>query len=331
MATINEIAAKLGISKSTVSRVINNDPNVKEKTRESVWRVIRELDYKPNIIARGMITGSLPLVLVIVGDIQNHYFAKTIIGIEKVLTEKDYMPVIYNSMYDVEKEKRLIRMAKDCQFAGIIPMTGVRSNELEECLRDVDCPVVLINRELKKLELDEIYGDDVEASYKATQELIDNGHRVIAHLSGSSTSTVSAKRRLGYCMALEDNGIPVDEALIFEGKLDMASGYALGEKLFAHSNITAVCSNNFLMALGVVRYAKSIGKTVLKDFDIACCETVPDLYEESAYVYAGADLEEIGKKATEILLKRIEKSEEPRQKICFPATQVYNPKKEIES
>ena len=143
MPTINEIAAKLGISKSTVSRVINNDPHVKAETRENVCRVIRELEYKPNIIARSMITGSLPLVLVIVGDIQNHYFAKTIIGIENVLVEKDYMPVIYNSMYDVEKEKRLIRMAKDCQFAGIIPMTGVRSNELEECLREVSlsgCP-----------------------------------------------------------------------------------------------------------------------------------------------------------------------------------------------
>ena len=81
------------------------------------------------------------------------------------------------------------------------------------------------------------------------------------------------------------------------------------------------------MALGVVRYGKSIGKIILKDFDIACCEVVPDLYEEAGYVYAGADLEAIGKKATEILLKRIGNSDEPRQKICFPATQVYNPKK----
>ena len=93
--------------------------------------------------------------------------------------------------------------------------------------------------------MDEIYGDDVEASYKATQELIDNGHRCIAHISGSSTSTVSAKRRLGYCMALEDNGIAVDEKLIFEGKLDMASGYALGGKLFDRTDITAICSNSF--------------------------------------------------------------------------------------
>lgn len=326
MATLNEIAAKLGISKSTVSRVINNDPNVKTETRENVLKVIKELDYKPNIIARSMITGSLPLVLVIVGDIQNHYFAKTIIGIEKILMEKEYMPVIYNSMYDVEKEKKLIKMAKDCQFAGIIPMTAVRSNELEDCLKDLDCPIVLINRELKKLELDEVYGDDFEASYKATKVLINNGHKCIAHISGSSTSTVSVKRRLGYCKALEDNGIPVNENLIFEGKLDMASGFKLGEILFAQPKITAICSNNFLMALGVVRYGKKIGKTVLKDFDIACCESVPELYEEAGFVYAGADLEAIGKKATEILLKRIEKSDEPRQKICFPATEVYNPK-----
>jgi LacI family transcriptional regulator len=330
MVTIVEIASKLGLSKSTVSRVINNDPHVKAETRENVWQMIKELDYTPNFIARSMIKGSLPLVLVITGDIQNHYFAKMITGIEKALTEKEYMSVVYNSKYDPEQEKKLIKMTKHW-FAGIIPLTSGRDGNLEECLADVDCPVVLINRENKKLNVDEVCGDDFNASYKATKELIDNGHRRIGYLSSARITTVSTKRLLGYCTALEDNGIPVDNSLIVEGNLDMASGYKLGEILLTRSSVTAICCNAFLMALGVARYGRTVGKAVSVDFDVACCECVPELYEKANFVYAGSDLEAMGEKAASILLKRIEKHDAPIQKICFPANKVYNPKKGVSS
>lgn len=327
MVTIKELAAKSGFSKSTVSRVINNDPNVNDQTRKKVLAVIEEMDYKPNIIARSMITGSLPIILIIVGDIQNHYFARTVVGIEKELTEKNYMAVVYNSMYDVDKEKKFIRMAKECQFCGIIPMTAVKSDELEECLDEVNCPIVLINRDLRKKPLDAVFGNDFEASYIATTELIKNGHTCIAYISGpSKISSVSVDRENGYRAALKDHDIRVDESLIYEGKLDMKSGYEIGKKIFKNTKITAVSSNNFLMALGVHRCGKALGKPVLTEFDIACGETVPELYEESGFIYAGSDLEAIGAKAAQFLMKRINKSKEPRQKIIFSATKIYNPK-----
>ena len=85
MSTIKELSAITGVSKSTISRVINNDANVSEKTRRLVLDAIQETNYTPNIIARSMITGKLPIVLIIVGDILNYHFAKTVVGIEKVL------------------------------------------------------------------------------------------------------------------------------------------------------------------------------------------------------------------------------------------------------
>lgn len=326
MVTIKQLALKAGISKSTVSRVINNDPNVKDETRKKVLKVIEEMDYKPNIVARSMVTGSLPIVLVIVGDIQNHYFAKTVVGIEKELTEKNYMTVVYNSAYDVNREKKFIRMAKECRFSGIIPMTAIKNEELEKCLENIDCPVVLINKNLKRKPLDAVFGNDFEAGYLSTVELIKNGHKCIAYASGPSKSTVSADRERGYREALKDNGIEIDEGIIFEGKLDIPSGYRIGEKIFKNEKVTAVSSNNFLMALGIHRCGKKLGKPVLAEFDIACNETVPELYEESGFIFAGSDLESIGSKAAKFLLKRIEKSEEPVQKIIFSATKVFNPK-----
>ncbi|MPN35443.1 hypothetical protein SDC9_182941 [bioreactor metagenome] len=106
----------------------------------------------------------------------------------------------------------------------------------------------------------------------------------------------------------------------------MKSGYEIGKKIFKNTKITAVSSNNFLMALGVHRCGKALGKPVLTEFDIACGETVPELYEESGFIYAGSDLEAIGAKAAQFLMKRINKSKEPRQKIIFSATKIYNPK-----
>lgn len=328
MVTIKDIEAASGISKSTISRVINNDPNVKPETRDRVWQYIKEMDYRPNVVARSMIKGTLPLVLVIVGDIQNNYFARTITGIEEVLSNAGYMPVVYNSMYDVEKEKRLISMARDFKFAGIIPMTGANSDELENILKDVPCPVVLINKDIRKIQFDEVLGDDFGAGYAATRHLIDDGHRCIAHISGNSElSSVSRKREEGYRAALEDEGIKIDKSLIFVGKLDIKSGYEIAENLFKNPDITGICSNNFLMAMGVIRYGRTIGKHILRDYDLSCCECVPEMYENERIAYAGPDLEAIGKKAAGFLIKRIKNSNEPQQKVYFSASKIYNPKK----
>ncbi|MCI2001264.1 MAG: LacI family transcriptional regulator [Clostridia bacterium] len=327
MVTLKDIESASGISKSTISRVINNDPNVKQETREKVWEYIKKMNYKPNIVARSMVKGTLPLVLVIVGDIQNNYFARTVTGIEKVLSDEGYMPVVYNSMYDVEKEKRLISMARDFKFAGIIPMTGANSAELEESLMNISCPAVLINKDIRKIQLDEVLGDDFGSGYMAAKHLIDNGHKCIAHMSGNSeSSAVSKKRESGYCAALEDNGIKVDKNLIFRGNLDIKSGYEIAKKIFENPNITGICSNNFLMGMGLIRYGRTVGKHILRDYDLSCCECVPEMYENERIAYAGPDLEEIGKKAAGFLIKRIKNSKEPQQKIYFAATKVYNPK-----
>lgn len=327
MSTIKDLAARTGISKSTISRVINNEPNVSEKTREIVMNAIRELNYTPNIMARGMVTGKLPMVLIIVGDIQNHYFNNTIVGIEKRLSNSGYLPVIYNSMYDEKKEKRLLEMAGQFRFSGIIPMTGIGAEELAECIENIDCPVVLINKRPRKTRFDCVIGEEQEAGYLATAELIKNGHTRIAHISYDSRhSRISRERENGYREALRENGIPVDESLIIQGKLDMDTGYRLAPKILKELEIRAICCNNYLTAAGVIRYGEEIGMHPRVDYEIACCETIPEVYSKDI-IYAGADLEVIGERAAELLLHRMSGSHEPPQRISFSATKVFNPGK----
>lgn len=325
--TIVELSKLTGVSKSTISRVINNDPNVSEKTREIVLSAIRETNYKPNAIARGMITGKLPMVLIIVGDIENYYFARTVVGIEKVLDNTGYMPVVYNSMYDEEKELRLIETAKQYRFTGIIPMTALSSEKLSKSLDDTDIPIVLINKGRHAKMHDGVFGDEQEAGYLATSELIDNGNKRIAYIGGSKKNSRTAREReQGYRDALNEHGIDIDESLIFVGELDVESGFNIAEKIFSETDATAICCNNYLMAAGVIRYADKLGKRPLIDYDIACCEPVSEVYSKDI-IYAGPDLELIGSKAAEMLLKRINGSKEPYQKVSFAVTEVCNPKK----
>ncbi|MBQ9421297.1 MAG: LacI family DNA-binding transcriptional regulator [Lachnospiraceae bacterium] len=326
MPTIKEISAITGVSKSTVSRVINNDPKVSEKTRRLVLDAIQETKYTPNIIARSMITGKLPIVLIIVGDILSYHFAKPVVGIERVLSDTGYMPVVYNSMYDEDKEQAFLDMAKQFKFAGVIPMTAIGSEQLARTFHDIDIPVVLINKKIKRSRFDAVIADEYEAGYLVTTELIRCGSHRIAYISGPNiNSRINREREQGYRDAIIEQGFPIDENIIFKGNLDIASGYEAAKKIFSDPSITAVCTNNYLMAAGVNQYAAELGKRPLENYDIGCCETVSEL-NSGDIIYAGPDLQLIGEKAAELLLKRMQGSKEPLQNITFAVENVHNPK-----
>ncbi len=332
MATIKELSTITGVSKSTVSRVINNDQNVSEKTRQLVLDAIEKTNYTPNIIARSMITGRLPLVLVIVGDLLNYHFAKSVVGIEKVLSNTEYMPVVYTSMYDEKKEKNLLEMAKQFKFAGIIPMTAIGSQQLAKAFNDMDdLPMVLINKNLKRSKFDAVIANEYESGYLVTSELLKNGHRKIAYITYINNqgvkTRISREREQGYREALSDNGLTVDESIIFPGNLDIESGYEVAKKIFLDPEITGICSNNYLMAAGIIQYGKELGKKPLTDYDIACCENLSEIHNQDV-INAGPDLQLIGEKAAELLLNRMRGSKEPPQKITFSVDHIHNPKAE---
>lgn len=328
VVTIKDLAVAAGTSKSTVSRVINGDPNVKQETRERVERAIRDTGYKPNIVARSMIGGSLPLVLVTVGDIQNHYFAETFAGIEKRLTQDGYMAVLYNSTYAEEKELNFIQLSGRCNFSGIIPMTGHKSQRIRQCLQETGLPVVLLHRNYETKIFDQVYGDNFQAGRLATEELLSAGYRRVVHFSGhSDRSTVSAERERGYRAAMEHAGVEVTADMVLQGDLTITSGYELAQRVLCRDGggPTAVCANNFQMGLGAMDYARRTGFALWKDYALAICETPPDFYKNSDFIYAGPQLQEMGQMAASLLLKRIREPDGELQSVLFPSIVPYNP------
>lgn len=327
MITIKDLAAVSGMSKSTVSRVINNAPNVKPETRERVMKAVQKLGYQPDILARGMVTGTLPMVLVIVGDIQNHFFTQALAGIEATLEENGFMVVVFDSGYEHKREVTSIQMAKICHFAGIIPMTGFNSDQVNQELKESGCPVVLLNCHRENDLFDQIFGDDYRAGLYATKALIERGYRKIYHFSGNSTmSFISAERERGYRQAMEDAGLPVTPDMVRRGNLRQDSGYMLAQQCLEQgTDSVALCCNNFLMCLGAMTYAQQHGLVLRRDYGMAICEQPPGFYEESEFIYAGPRLQEIGKAAAALLLDRMNHPEKGKETQLFSSLDVYNP------
>lgn len=327
MVTIKDLAAASGMSKSTVSRVINNAPNVKPETRERVMEAVQKLGYQPDILARGMIAGMLPMVLVVVGDIQNHFFTQALAGLEAKLEEQGYMVVVFDSNYVHEREVSSIRMAKTCRFAGIIPMTGFGSEEVKEALRESDCPVVLLNCHRENDFFDQIYSDDYGAGYAAARALLERGYQRIYHFSGSSrTSFISAERERGYRAAMADAGMPVAEDMVRQGNLRQDSGFQLARQCLDRADGgTAICCNNFLMCLGVMNYAEEQGLVPQRDFGLAICEQPPSFYEKTNFIYAGPRLQEMGRTAAGLLLDRIRNPGIARRTEVLSSLEIHAP------
>lgn len=327
MTTIKDLAAASGLSKSTVSRVVNNAPNVKPETRERVMRAIEKLDYRPDILARGMVTGTLPMVLVIVGDIQNHFFTQSLAGIKETLQKKDFMVVVFDNGYDDRREAEAIQKAKICHFAGIIPMTGFSSELVNQELREAGCPVVLLNCHRESGQFDRVCGDDYRAGFCATQALIKRGYRKIYHFSGNSAAShISAERERGYTEAMQEAELSVTSGMILQGDLRQAGGYALAKQcLKGTGEPAAICCNNFLMCLGVMNYAEERGLVPQRDFGLAICEQPPSFYEKTNFIYAGPRLQDMGKTAAELLLDRIHNPAVERRTEILSSLEIHAP------
>ena len=314
MVTLNDLAAATGISKSTISRVINNEGSVKPSTRERVLTAVEELGYKPNVIARGMITGSLPIILAIVADIQNHFFTEMLSGLEPLIRESGYYLVVSSSSYDHEQVVSLINGAVSGHFAGIIPMTGFGSKKVIHALEKADCPVVLLNCHRTINEFDRIYGDDYMAAFLATKRLVSQGYERIVYLSGNSrTSVLNAIREAGFKAAMDEVGREWKEGVIFRNDFSLRSGYEFGRKHVRKGESIGICSNNFLMSEGVRQYLLTQGMSAKSDYGLAICEAPPQYYHDGDMISAGIDLNALGQSAAKLILNRLSNPHKPAE------------------
>ncbi len=317
--TIKDIAKKANVSIATVSRVLNDSDLVSEETKEHIKKIIKEMDYQPNALARGLITNKTKVVGVMIPDINNLFYPAVVRGIEDFLEQNDYNTFLCNTDNDIAKEKKYINTLIKNRVEGIILM-GTRpiDPKKNEHINGVGTklPVVMINDYVVGSNVYCVLTDEVEGAYMAVKYLIELGHKKIAYVTGEKDYTTYLNKQIGYEMALREYDIKINPDYIIRDTPYPEGGARAAFKLLYNmdSKPTAIFTGSDQIAMGIMKAAYEMGLKIPEDLSIIGYANMPisaDLYPElttvNQYPY------ETGKMAADILI-RIINGEKLRQK-----------------
>jgi LacI family transcriptional regulator len=304
--TIKDVARYSKVSTATVSRVINNDPRVKRKTRENVLNCIELLDYKVNNIARSLKLNKTFTIGFVCPGLTNPFFMKVAQGIEEELKKHGYTIIICNSNESVIEEQERIRLLCEKCVDGVIviPATaeGIHFNKLNEA----NIPVVLVDRLVDNFTTDAVLVDNTYGSYAAVEYIIRQGARRIGYIGGDLPITSAQERDLGYRSALADYGIPLEPEIIKYGDFHIQSGYTkMWELMEIEQPPGFVFISNNSMNLGAVKYLIENRATLRTQVRIASFDDI-----ESPFIFGFCPVRvrqpmiEIGNKAAQIMLNK---------------------------
>jgi LacI family transcriptional regulator len=253
--TIKDVAAKAGVSPSTVSRVVGGYGYVKNSTKIKVEKAIKELDYKPNTLARSMITKSTKTIGIVVTDITNPFFASVIRSIEDYIWKSGYAILLANTDENVDREKAVISAIIERQVDGLILVPSIKQLTPHlELLTKRDIPVVLVDRMVEGLSADAVMVDNENGAFTAVNHLISKGHKRIGVIIDDLNISTNHERLLGYKKALNLAGLPFDPSLIKSCKFTSKSAFELVSTMLSQDDRPSglFCANNF-MTLGTLQ------------------------------------------------------------------------------
>src|SRR4030066_220429 len=317
-----DIAVLAGVSRSTVSKVVNNYANISDETKEKVIEVIKKYGYVPQASARNLAGKSNKMMGVFITDV-NHDSK------ELRVLESDYFSPFttaaidyadkfeYNILTLVIDKKRKFDKARKLLYNKTISggiFIGAENNveEIFELIRSGFKLVIIDQEKYKDRTLGPhiiINSANLEGAYKATKHLIEYGHQEIAHICGDMNKFSGFKRLEGYKKALNEEGLPIKEEYIVEGDFTEDSGYEAAKKLFSKKNkITGIFASNDTMAIGAMRFIKEIGYKIPDDISIVGYDDIKIArYISPSLTTVGISMLEMASIAVKNLIKFIEK------------------------
>ena len=268
--TIYDVAREAGVSMATVSRVVNNNPNVKPQTRKKVFEAIERLGYRPNAVARGLASKKTTTVGVVIPDISNAIFAEVARGIEDIANMYHYNIILCNADKRKEKEIRVINTLLEKQVDGLLFMGGVVTDEHMQAFQTATVPIVLCGTNEEGNTMAAVDIDHQQAAHDAVKLLIDKGHRRIGMISGNLQDPNNGFSRYnGYKNALEEAGVAFDESLVRIGNHRYESGIeAMKYFLELPERPTAIFSATDEMAIGAIHAAQDAGLAIPGDISV---------------------------------------------------------------
>lgn len=271
-ATIHDIASKLNITASTVSRALNDNPRISEATKKKVLKVAKQINYQPNHIASALRSGKSKLIGVIVPTANRNFFSSVIRGIEELANSLNYKVIISQSYDDFDKEAQTVEALLNARVDGIIASIAKTTENVDHFQKIIEkgIPLVLFDRITNSLEVSQVVIDDHYGAYQTVDHLIKNGCKRIVHFSSNPRINIYHERKRGYEDALKDNGIEVDPKLITFSNLQLEDGRRIMQEIIdSKIDFDGVFSSSDYSIMGALQVLKENGYKVPEQVKIA--------------------------------------------------------------
>jgi DNA-binding LacI/PurR family transcriptional regulator len=316
--TIIDVAKRAGVSKSLVSLVMRNSPHVSEARRIAVLEAAKELGYRPNALARGLVQGRTSTIGVLLSDLHNPFFAEIVDGIEEETSISQHKTLLGSGNRDPRRETQTLEAMLERQMDGVILVSpSISTSEINATAENI--PVVLVGRRVRNRTLDCVVNDDFAGAVLAVEHLAELGHRRIAHISGGRGAGARARLR-GYRHAMQRLDLE-RHTQVAPGAYTDQGGYSGAKWLLGTEPLpTAIFASNDFAALGALSAVSEVGLSVPDDislvgYDNTYLATLSNISLSSV----NQPRREMGALATRLLLERIDlKRTEPHCEILKP-------------
>jgi len=304
--TIREVASRAGVSIATVSRVFNNSDPVDERTRERVRQAAVELRYVPNVLGRSLSMRRTDSIGLLLPDLFGEFFSEIIRGCDQTAQKNHYQLLVSSSHNSRKQIVTAVRMMRGRVDALVIMSPHIDAETLNENLPRT-LPVLLLDCRVESNGFDSLNIDNEKGAAAMTGHLLSHGHTRVAIIKGTEGNVDAADRLKGYCLAMRERGIAVDERLQVAGEFTEASGYHAVKTLLAVTpRPTAIFASNDSMAIGALSALRDEGIQIPEQMALAGFDDVPiGSYLSPALSSVHVGINDMGIKAIETVLHAV--------------------------
>lgn len=319
MATIKDVARLAGVSISTASVALSGKGPVSEATQVRVREAAQRLHYRPNAVARSLVTRRTRSIGLILADLTDPYFHGIAKGVERAVSEAGYTVVLADTDRSADKEERSIETLMSQQVDGIILAgSGDGSEKRLERLRRMPTPVVVVGS--FDLNFPSVTVDNQGAASMVAEHLLNEGYSRIGYIDGPKELLVSRERYAGFCRVLNDHSLSA--AFHLEGDFTPAGGYRAAKSIFSQglkaTGPDAILAANDQMAIGVLKAVRETGLHVPDQMAVAGIGDIPNaVFVDPPLTTVSLPLKELGQRAAQVLLRLIDGREAPSKPIML--------------
>ncbi len=311
MPTIKDVAQSAAVSTATVSHVINGTRFVSEEVEHRVVEAMKELNYQPNAVARGLRTKKTNFLALVIPDITNPFFTELARGFQDGADQRGYVVTLCNTDRDLSRELRYLDMLRQQRVDGLVLNPAmVTAEDLKQRLGS-RVAVVLLGSQIDDPEFDLVMVDNTQGGYDAVQYLIDLGHRRIGLVCGTRTTSSGLFRYQGYRQALEKNNIAYSESLLAEANITYEGGYDCMQRLLSLQPLpTAIFATSDVMAIGAKMAIEDAGLKIPADLSLIGFDDIPEAVRaRPSLTTIHQPRYEMGWKSAQMLIERLESGE----------------------